>query len=198
MPTKVHLVKAMVFPVVMYGCESWAIKKTECRRIEASELGCWRKLLGVPWTVRRSNKSIVKEISPEYSLEGTDVEAETPMLWPSDAKNWLLEKHLDAGKDWGRRRRGWQRMRWFCLFVVHVSGLWHFLSPLPGLCLHQMAAWSASSLPSDLCSDVIQSVRSSLLTTCIIINPPRLPLPSSLPCFIFSFLSLSLPICVGT
>ena len=80
MPTKVHLVKAMVFPVVMYGCESWAIKKTECRRIEASELGCWRKLLGVPWTVRRSNKSILKEISPEYSLEGTDVEAETPML----------------------------------------------------------------------------------------------------------------------
>ena len=70
LPTKVHLVKAMVFPVVMYGCESWTIKKTECRRIDASELWCWRRLLRVPWTARRSNQSILKEISPEYSVEG--------------------------------------------------------------------------------------------------------------------------------
>ena len=70
LPTKVHLVKAMVFPVVMYGCESWTIKKAECQRIDAFELCCWRRLLGVPWTARRSNQSILKEISPEYSLEG--------------------------------------------------------------------------------------------------------------------------------
>ena len=84
--TKVHLVKAMVFPVVMYGCESWTIKKAECQRMVASELWCWRRLLRVPWTARRSNQSILKEISPEYSGR-TDVEAETPVLWPPDAKN---------------------------------------------------------------------------------------------------------------
>ena len=84
--TKVHLVKAMVFPVVMYGCDSWTIKKAECRRIDAFELWCWRRLLRVPWTTRRSNQSI-KEISPEYSLEGTDAEAEAPILWSLDAKN---------------------------------------------------------------------------------------------------------------
>ena len=87
LPTKVCLVKAMVFPVVMYGCESWAVKKTVCRRIDAFELWCWRRLLRVPWTARRSNQSILKEINPEYSLEGLNAEAETPILWPPDAKN---------------------------------------------------------------------------------------------------------------
>ena len=88
LPTKVHLVKAMVFPVVMYGCESWTIKKAECRRIDAFELWCWRRLLRVPWTTRRSNQSILKEISPEYSLEGLMLHAaQTPILWPPDAKN---------------------------------------------------------------------------------------------------------------
>ena len=87
LPTKVHLVKAMVFPVVMYGCESWTIKEAEHRRIDAFELCSWRKLLRVPWTARRSNQSILKEISPESSLEGLDAEAETPMLWPRDAKS---------------------------------------------------------------------------------------------------------------
>ena len=82
--TKVRLVKGMVFPVVMSGCESWTIKKAECRRIDAFELWCWRRLLRVPWTARRSNQSILKEISPEYSL---DAEAEIPILWPTDAKN---------------------------------------------------------------------------------------------------------------
>ena len=86
--TKVHLVKAMVFPVVMYGCESWTVKKAECRRIDAFELWCWRRVLRVPWTPRRSKQSIVKEISPEYSLEGrTDVEAETPIIWSPNVKN---------------------------------------------------------------------------------------------------------------
>ena len=87
LPTKVHLVKAMVFPVVMYGCESWTIKKAEQGRIDAFELWCWRRILRVPWTARRSNQSILKEISPEYSLEGLMAEAETPILWPPDAKN---------------------------------------------------------------------------------------------------------------
>ena len=87
LPTKVHLVKAMVFAVVKYGCESRTIKKAECRRTDAFELWCWKRLLRVPWTARRSNQSILKEISPEYSLEGTDADAEAPILWPSDATN---------------------------------------------------------------------------------------------------------------
>ena len=87
-PTKVRLVKAMVFPVVMYGCESWTIKKAEHRRIDAFELWCWRRLLRVPWTARRSNQSILKGVNLEYSLEGlTDAEAETAILWLPDAKN---------------------------------------------------------------------------------------------------------------
>ena len=84
--TKVHLVKAMVFPVVMYGCESWILKKAEHQRIDAFELWCWRRLLRVPWTARRSNKSILKEINPEYSLEGPMLK-QTPILWPPDVKN---------------------------------------------------------------------------------------------------------------
>ena len=87
LPTKVHLVKTMIFPVVVHGCESWTVKKAECQRIDAFELWCWRRLLRVPWTAKRSNQSILKEISPEYSVERTDVEAETPILWPPDAKN---------------------------------------------------------------------------------------------------------------
>ena len=90
LPTKVRLIKAMVFPVIMYACESWTIKKPECHRIDAFELWCWRRLLRVPWTARRSNQSILKEISPEYSLEAeysVDAEAEVPILWPPDGKN---------------------------------------------------------------------------------------------------------------
>ena len=86
LPTKVHLVEAMVFPVVMYGCESWTVKKAECCRIDAFELWCWRRLLRVPWTARRSNQSILKEISPECSSEGRMLKAETPVLWPPHAK----------------------------------------------------------------------------------------------------------------
>ena len=85
--TKVHLVKAMAFQVVMYGCESWIIKKAEHQRIDAFELWCWTRLLRVPWTARRSNQSILKEINPEYSFRRTDAEAETPIFWPPDAKN---------------------------------------------------------------------------------------------------------------
>ena len=98
-PTKVHLVKAVVFPVVMYGCESWSIKKSECQIIDAFEMWCWSRLLRNPWTARRSNQSILKEISPECSFSGrTDVEAETLILCPPDAKNYLIGKDPDAGK----------------------------------------------------------------------------------------------------
>ena len=103
----------MVFPVVMYGCESWTIKKAEHWRIDAFELWYWR-LLRVPWTARRSNQSILKEIRllKESFIGRTDVEAETPVFWPPDAKSWLIGKTLMLGKIEGRRRRGWQRMRW--------------------------------------------------------------------------------------
>ena len=104
LPTKVHLVKAMVFAVVVYGCESWTIKKAERWRIDAFELWCWRRLFRVSWTGRRSNQSVLKEVSPEYSL--TDADAETPILWPPNAKNWLVGKHPDAGKDWKREEKG--------------------------------------------------------------------------------------------
>ena len=103
--TKVHLVKAMVFPVVVYECESWTTKKSEHRRIDAFGLWCWRSLLRVPWTARKSNQSLLKEISPGYSFE-------VQILWPPDVKNWLIKKNLMLGKFEGRRRRGWQRMRW--------------------------------------------------------------------------------------
>ena len=97
-PTKVCLVKAMVFPIVMYGCESWTVKKAERRRIDAFELWCWIRLLRVPWTAKRSNQSILKEISPECSLEGL-IEAETSILWPVDVKSCFFGKDPDAGKD---------------------------------------------------------------------------------------------------
>ena len=103
-PTKVHLVKAMVFPVVMYGCKSWTIKKVERQRIDAFEMWCWRRLLRVPWTARRSNQSILKEISPEYSLEGLRLKLNSSTLAP-DAKNGFIGKDLDAGKDW-RQEKG--------------------------------------------------------------------------------------------
>ena len=106
LPPIVRLVKAMVFPVVMYGCERWTIKKAELQRIDALELWCWRRLLRVPWTARKSNQSILKEISPGCSLEGLIFEAETPILWPPDVKNWLIWKDRDAGRDWRREEKG--------------------------------------------------------------------------------------------
>ena len=110
--TKVHLVKAMVFPVVMYGCESWTIKKAECRRIDAFELWCWRRLLRVSWTARRSIQSILKEISPGCSLEGLMLKLKLQHFGHLVQRTDSLEKTLMLGKIEGRRRRGWQRMRW--------------------------------------------------------------------------------------
>ena len=112
LPTKVHLVKAMVFPVVVYGCESWTIKKAECRRIDAFELWCWRRLLKVPWTARRSNQSILKEISPGCSLEGLMLELKLQYFGQLMQRADSFEKTLMLGKIEGRRRRGQQRMRW--------------------------------------------------------------------------------------
>ena len=112
LPTKVHLVKAMVFPVVMYGCESWTIKKAECQRIDAFELWCWRRLLRVPWTARRSNQSVLKEISPEYSLKGLMLKLKLRYFGHMMRRTDSLEKTLMLGKMEGGRRRGRQRMRW--------------------------------------------------------------------------------------
>ena len=112
LPAKVCLVKAMVFPLVMYGCESWTIKKAECWRIDSFELWCWRRLLSVPWTARRSNQSIIKEISSEYSLEGLMLKLKfqyfSHLMWRTDS----FEKTPMLGKIEGRRRSRWQRMRW--------------------------------------------------------------------------------------
>ena len=111
-PTNVHLVKAMVFPVVVYICESWTLKKTECQRIDAFELWCWRRLLRVSWTAMRSNQSILKEVCLDYSLEGLMLKLKLQyvvhLMWRTDS----LEKTLMLEKIEGRRRRGWQRMRW--------------------------------------------------------------------------------------
>ena len=112
LPTKVRLVKAMVFPVVMYGCESWTIKKAEHRRIDAFERWCWRRLLRVSWTARRSNQSILKEISPEYSLEGLMLKLKLQYFGHLMERTDSLEKTLMLGKIEGGRRRGRQKMRW--------------------------------------------------------------------------------------
>ena len=120
LPTKVRLVKAMVFPVVMYGCESWTIKKAECRRMDAFQLWCWRRLLRVPWTARRSNQSVLKEINLEYSLK------DWCWSWSFDnLATWQradsLEKTLMLRKIEGRRRSGWQRMRWLDVITDSVD-----------------------------------------------------------------------------
>ena len=141
LPTNVHLVRAIVFPVVMYGCENWTTKKAEHWKVDAFELWCWRRLLRVPWTAMREIQPVNPKGNQSWIFIGrTDAEAETPILWPPDGKNWLIGKNHDAGKDWGQEEKGTTEdevVRWY----YQLDG--HKFEQAPGVVMDREARRAA-------------------------------------------------------